>query len=92
MKLWQHGLKRVVGLMGSTLSPAQAQLIVKHTNGESRIVLMLDEDAAGRAGCEQALQCLALKAFVKAFRFPKAGQQPDQLSAEEINELLTPIH
>lgn len=92
MKLWQHGLKRIVGLMGSTLSPAQAELIAKHTNGESRIVLMLDEDSAGRAGCEQALQCLAPNAFVKAFRFPQEGQQPDQLSAEEIHELLTPLH
>jgi DNA primase len=91
LKLWQHGLQRVVALMGSSLSPAQEALIVKHTNGESRIVLMLDEDDAGRAGCAQALQCLAPKAFVKAFRFPKEGQQPDQLSAEEIQQLLTPL-
>ncbi len=92
MKLWQHGLKRVVALMGSTLSPVQEALIVKHTNCDSRIVLMLDEDEAGRAGCEQALQRLAPQAFVKAFRFPKEGQQPDQLSADEIHELLTPLH
>lgn len=91
MKLWQHGRKRVVGLMGSTLSHAQEELIVTCTNDDSRVVLMLDEDAAGRAGCEQALQCLAPKAFVKAFRFPKEGQQPDLLSAEEIHELLTPL-
>jgi DNA primase len=57
----------------------------------SRIVLMLDEDDAGRAGCEHTLQGLAPKAFVKAFRFPKEGQQPDQLSAEEIHELITPL-
>jgi DNA primase len=90
MKLWQRGIKRVVALMGSTLSPAQEELIVRQTNGESRIVLMLDEDDAGRAGREQALQRLAPKAFVKAFRFSKEGQQPDQLSAEEIHELLAP--
>jgi DNA primase len=90
MKLWQHGIKRVVALMGSTLSPAQAELIDRNTNSDDRIILMLDEDDAGRAGCEQALQCLAPKAFVKAFRFPKEGQQPDQLTAEEIHELFTP--
>lgn len=91
MKLWQHGLKRVVALMGSTLSPAQEELIIKLTNCDDRIVLMLDEDEAGRAGCAQALQCLAPKAFVKAYRFPQEGQQPDQLSADEIHELLAPL-
>jgi DNA primase len=92
MNLWQHGIRRVVALMGSTLSPAQEELIVRYTKSDDRIVLMLDEDDAGRAGCEQALQRLAPKAFVKAFRFPKEGQQPDQLSAGEIHELLTPLH
>ena len=85
-------MKRVVAVMGSTLSPAQEESVVKHTNSESRIVLMLDEDDAGRIGREQALQRLAAKTFVKVFKFPKEGQQPDQLSAEEIHELLTPLH
>ena len=85
-------MKRVVAVMGSTLSPAQEESVVKHTNSESRIVLMLDEDDAGRIGREQALQRLAAKTFVKVFKFPKKGQQPDQLSAEEIHELLTPLH
>ena len=70
MKLWQHGLKRVVALMGSTLSPAQEALIIKQTNSDSRIVLMLDEDDAGRAGCQQALQRLAQKAFVNPHHLP----------------------
>jgi len=74
--------------MGSTLSPAQEELIVRHTNPESRIILMLDEDDAGRVGREQALPRLATRAFVKVFKFPKEGQQPDQLSAEEIHSLL----
>jgi DNA primase len=86
--LWQHGVKRVVALMGSTLSPAQEELIVRHTNSESRIILMLDEDDAGRVGREQALPRLATKAFVKVFKFPNEGQQPDQLTTEEIHSLL----
>jgi len=61
MKLWQHGLKRIVGLMGGTLSPAQAELIVEHTNGESRIVLMLDEDDAGRGGREPRWLAVAVQ-------------------------------
>jgi DNA primase len=88
LKLWQAGVKRVVALMGSTLSPAQEEAIIKHTNSDSLIILMLDEDDAGRVGREQALQRLAPKAFVKVFQFPNEGQQPDQLSGEQLAQLL----
>jgi DNA primase len=74
--------------MGSTLSPKQAELIRKITHAESRIVVMLDEDEAGRAGRAHALQCLADAAFVKVVRFEKEGQQPGDLSGDELSTLL----
>jgi hypothetical protein len=47
IKLWQMGLRRVVALMGSSLSPAQEALIVEHTSSQTKVLVMLDEDDAG---------------------------------------------
>src|SRR5205814_3327866 len=52
MKLHQHGCRKVVALMGSTLSTAQEELIRTHTYRNSQVIVMLDEDEAGRAGRE----------------------------------------
>ena len=88
IKLWQHGVKRVLALMGSTLSPAQEELLRKHTNSRSQILLMLDEDDAGRAAREQILPRLARFAFVKVHSFDEEGQQPEDLSTEALAEIL----
>ena len=85
--LCQNGIVRVVALMGSQLSQAQEELIAAHLEPGDRIILMLDEDDAGRAGREHALQRLAKRAFVKVFRFAKEDQQPTDLSAEELQSL-----
>jgi DNA primase len=44
---------KVVALMGSFMSAAQEELIRKHTNGDSQIILMLDEDEAGQTGARR---------------------------------------
>ena len=87
MKLWQCGVKRVVALMGSTLSHAQAELIRKHTDSRSQVIVMLDEDEAGRAGREDIVSRLAPWLFVKAHVFEQAGQQPEHLTAEELHNI-----
>lgn len=87
MMLWQCGVKRVVVLMGSTLSPAQAELIRKHTDSRSQVIVMLDEDEAGRAGREDIVSRLAPWLFVKAHIFEQAGQQPESLTAEELHNI-----
>jgi DNA primase len=88
VKLWQHGLKRVVALMGSTFSPAQQELVRKHTNSQSQVIVMLDEDDAGRAGREDIALRLSKFVFVKIHVFEKEGSQPEHLSAEELVALL----
>lgn len=88
MKLWQQGVKKVVALMGSTLSPAQEELIRKHTNSNNQIVLMLDEDDAGRSAREEIAGRLAKFAFVKIHVFENEGTQPENLSAEELAQIL----
>jgi DNA primase len=88
MKLHQHGCRKVVALMGSTMSAAQEELIRKHTDRNSRGIVMLDEDEAGRAGREDIAVRLSKFLFVKVHAFDQEGRQPEHLSAEEVAALL----
>ena len=88
MKLHQYGLRKVVALMGSTMSAAQEELIRKHTDCKSQVIVMLDEDEAGRAGREDIAVRLAKFVFVKVHTFDEDGQQPENMSAEEVKQLL----
>jgi len=87
MKLHQHGCRKVVALMGSTLSATQEELIRKHTNRHSRVIVMLDEDEAGRTGREDIAVRLARFVFVKIHTFDQEDRQPEHLSAEEVAQL-----
>jgi DNA primase len=88
MKLAQHGYDRTVALMGSTLSTVQEQLLRQHTTPESRIVLMLDEDEAGRTARAEIVQRLTINRFVKVVPLPEDAGQPEQLSSEELSALI----
>lgn len=87
MKLYQHGCRKAVALMGSTMSATQEERIRSHTDSRSQVVIMLDEDEAGRAGRDDIAVRLAKFVFVKIHVFPEEGMQPDQLSAEDVNNL-----
>ncbi len=87
MKLHQHGCRKVVALMGSSMSAAQEELIRTHTNANSQIVVMLDEDEAGRVGREDIAVRLSQIAFVKIHVFGKEGMQPENLTPEQIGQL-----
>ncbi len=87
MLLHQRGCRKVVALMGSTMSAAQEELIRKHTNATSQAIVMLDEDESGRAGREDIAVRLARFLFVKVHAFAEEGRQPEQLSAEEVAQL-----
>ena len=88
IKLWQHGVKRVVALMGSTLSAAQAELIRDHTNAQSLVLVMLDEDDAGRSGRKEIVCRLSRFCFVKLHQFQNADTQPEHLSAEQARQII----
>ena len=87
MSLHQHGCRKVVALMGSTMSVAQEELIRTHTDRNSQVIVMLDEDEAGRAGREDIAVRLARFCFVKVHTFEKDNEQPENLSAEEVSAL-----
>lgn len=88
MKLWQLGHRRVVSTMGSVLSEAQAELIHQTIGSQGRVLLMFDEDEAGRKGRHEARERLKPLLNVSTVSFLGEGMQPDQLSARELAKIL----
>jgi DNA primase len=83
-KTHQAGHHNVAALMGSKLSDRQAELIGTYFD---QVVLMLDADEAGKAATAAAGTTLSRILSVQIIELA-AGTQPDQLAAEEINQLL----
>jgi DNA primase len=88
MKLHQHGRRSVVALMGSTLSAAQEELIRQHTNSHSQVIVMLDENDAGKSGREDIACRLSRFCFVRVHEFPHPDMEPEHLTAEEVKQLV----
>jgi DNA primase len=87
MRVWQAGHRRVVSLMGSMLSAAQEERIAQLAGEDGQVLLLFDEDGAGRKGRREAQERLSQHVAVGMIRLQE-GQQPDSLSAEEILELI----
>jgi DNA primase len=88
IRLHQFGYRKVVALMGSTMSAAQEELIKRYTDRNSQVIVMLDEDEAGKAGREDIAVRLAKFCFVKTHVFDKPDVQPENLSADEVRQIL----
>ena len=84
MKIHQAGHRNVVGLMGSTMSGQQADLLSQRF---TQAVVMLDGDEAGRHGSAAITRRLSTQMQVAAVNLPD-GVQPDQLPSKEITQLL----
>lgn len=87
IKLHQHGCRKVVALMGCSLTAAQEELIRKHTNSHSKVIVMLDEDEAGRANRGDITLRLTRFVFVKIHTFNQEGSQPEDLNADQVSAL-----
>jgi len=88
MKLHQHGCHKVVALMGSTLSSAQEELIRQYTTSQSHVIVMLDENEAGKAGREDIACRLSKFCFVRVYQFSRPDMEPEHLTAEEVQQLM----
>jgi DNA primase len=75
----------VVGLMGSTLSKHQSDLLARYFD---RVVLMLDGDEAGRHGAKTIAATLGPRMCVSTISLTD-GRQPDQLGAAVIHQLVS---
>jgi DNA primase len=88
MALHQHGCRKVVALMGSSLSAAQEELLRRHTDRRSRVILLLDEDEAGRAGRKEIAARLSLFLYVAIHSLGEENRQPDDMGRGEMEWLL----
>jgi DNA primase len=85
--LWRYGVRRVVSLMGCNLSDYQESLLREHAFG-TRILVMLDEDDAGRNARGEIATRLAHFAYVRVQSLPTEGCQPDHLTPEQIDDAI----
>lgn len=74
-----------VAVLGSSLSDEQAAILAGTRRG---IVLMFDGDEAGQHGMRTAAGKLIRQCFVRAVKLAEE-QQPDQLSAQELAQVLS---
>lgn len=88
MNIWQAGYQRVVAIMGSSLSEPQLEQLVRLAGSDGRILLVFDEDDAGRKGRDDALNRLGRLAFVRVLSCGSEGSQPDQLTSTTLQQLL----
>lgn len=87
MKVWQAGHRRVVSAMGSMLSPTQEARLVQLAGADGQVLLLFDEDEAGRKGRTDAQTRLSKHVAVDSIQL-KEGQQPDSLPMEETLALI----
>jgi DNA primase len=66
------------------MSEAQEEMLVKHFDSAW---LMLDGDEAGRKAATECVMRIGRRMWVRLAEVPE-GKQPDQLSTEEIRQLL----
>jgi DNA primase len=88
LHLWQHGARRVVALMGSSLSPEQQALLLEHTKPDTHLVVLLDEDEAGREARGDIAARLSFHRYVRIHRLGDEGRQPEHLTPAEIADLI----
>lgn len=86
MRFCQAGIA-AISLLGSSLSETQENLLCHNF---SRVLLMFDGDEAGRGATDDCLHRLGRRLWVKAISLPD-GVQPDQLSTEEIQTMLSSL-
>jgi DNA primase len=88
MAVWQAGLHRVVGLMGSSISDEQKRIIVSAAQPSCRVDLLFDEDKAGRTARQKVREFLSDAVEVRVIGFPAEGLQPDHLPPQTLCALL----
>jgi DNA primase len=77
IRLWSYGIKNVVAVMGSSLTPEQLQLAI---SSALKIKVFLDGDGAGQSGARRI--CEQLKRYVDVYTIQAEGD-PDNLSIED---------
>lgn len=88
MKVWQAGIKNVVGLMGTSLSDKQEELLLEVLAPDGKLVLMFDPDEAGLKATEEIKEQLITKFYIKIVDLQEEKAEPDSLPEERIKAFL----
>lgn len=88
IKLHQLGCRRVVAVMGDSMSVTQEELIRQHTSPSGHIIVMLDENPAGQVGRDDIAARLSKHCFVRIHTFDQPDAEPEHLSAAELEKIL----
>jgi len=87
LRVHQAGYRQVIALMGLSLSEVQEKILLARFR---EMVLMLDGDEAGRCATRQLAARLRRRRSLAVAEVP-GGRQPDQLSSEEIERILSGV-
>src|SRR5205823_1777871 len=88
MKIHEHGYRKVVALMGSSMSATQEELIRQYTTSNSSVIVMLDENDAGRAGREDIACRLSKCCYIRVHEFSQPDAEPEHLTDEELGDIV----
>jgi DNA primase len=88
IKLHQRGYSKVVALMGNSMSIVQEELIYQESSRHSQVIVMMDENEAGRICREDIASRLSKFCFVKVHVFDKPDAEPNLFTTRELEEIL----
>lgn len=86
IRLWDAGIKNVVGIFGSKISDSQEFLIQK--TGALNIIVMSDNDKAGQACKKDIYDRLQYLFNIDTIKLPK--NDPGDMTIDEINQIIKP--
>lgn len=78
-RLYELGYPNAVALMGASLTEEQEDLLKSVLSPVSRVVLLFDNDTAGKACLRDVANRLSAWCFIKIGKLPEGINQPDQL-------------
>lgn len=87
---WQHRIRPVVAVMGTSISERQAELVRELTMDDARIVLVPDGDAAGERLAHAALPLLSPCRFIRWVRLTDE-KQPTDFTGDELAAMVKSV-
>ncbi len=87
MKIWQTGLRRIVAVMGNSISEEQSTLLVQAVSSQGRIVLMFNDDEPAQSAGQNALIRLSPACYVRTIKLSSKELQ-SQSVANKLSDLL----
>jgi DNA primase len=88
LKLYEYGARRVVALMGATLSNTQEKLIRQSISLTDKILIIFNEDDEGQNARNEIRARLSKLCSVQIHSLPESGNQPKDMQYEQVRDVL----